>query len=167
MKEKEKRRRYFLGAEVVFGGIFHNLKYFLLIVLCFLNRRHCTLTSARVLLSCFREAPIQRLLSTTHYCCLETVFAPEYTVCVKESRTLRDPAEEAIQIQFATNQISRKWMLFFHLLPLWNWHDIPFRETKWSLDINKSHFKNEQIHISEPYWWWKAGSWGTKKRLYS
>lgn len=85
--------------------------------------------------------------------------------CVKQSWALRVPAEEAIQIQFATNQISRKWMLFFHLLPLWNWHDMPFRETKWSRDINKSHFKNEQIHISEHYWWWKAGSWGTKKEI--
>lgn len=90
--KKEKRRRYFLETEVVCCGIFHNLKYFLLIALCFLNIRHCPLTSTRVLLPCFRGAPLQRLLSAIHDGCSESVFAPEDTVLCKTVSSTESPS---------------------------------------------------------------------------
>lgn len=55
---------------------------------------------------------------------------------------------------------------FFYLLSLLNWQYMPCRETKWSLDIIKSHLKTEQIYISKLCRWWRAGSQETGKRLY-
>ena len=121
-----------------------------------------------ILIFFLREGHTQGLLSVFYYCCLGTVFTPKHTVV--DTMVLShwwSPAEKYISIQFATKQISEKWMLFFfYLLSLLNWQYMPYRETKWSLDIIKSHLKTEQIYISELCWWWRAGSPETGKRLY-
>lgn len=58
----------------------------------------------------FREACIQRLLSVVYYCSLETVLLQRSKAFAVQNapETLMVPAEEYIQIHFATNQISRQ-----------------------------------------------------------